>query len=293
MTFIFLNSADVSAVDETCEALALRERDVRIEHSLPNSTPAILQAARRATGAVLWCTLLWCTVLYCTVLYCTVLYCTVLYCTVLYCDVLYCTVLWCTLLWCTLLYCTALYCTVLHFTVLYCTVLYCTVLYCTVLCLSLRLQPRILTSTHQCVYLLIFLYILSHPKPPLSLTFTHINTRCYWHLCYHFFTSFSSTSHALLHHSHDLYCASGQIVIAACIDTSTHFFSSSYSPCELTVLIFDTHTNLSTYLFIHHTAYHMISSSLGSVAYAIDRVLCGKNRNAFCVVRPPGHHAGT
>jgi acetoin utilization deacetylase AcuC-like enzyme len=26
---------------------------------------------------------------------------------------------------------------------------------------------------------------------------------------------------------------------------------------------------------------------------AVDRVLKGKNRNAFCVVRPPGHHAGT
>eukprot|EP00605_Chrysophyceae_sp_TOSAG23-4_P001803 GSChrysophyteH1.ASY1.ANO1.1993.1 assembled CDS len=30
----------------------------------------------------------------------------------------------------------------------------------------------------------------------------------------------------------------------------------------------------------------------GAVAYAVDRVLLGRNRNAFCCVRPPGHHAG-
>ena len=48
------------------------------------------------------------------------------------------------------------------------------------------------------------------------------------------------------------------------------------------------------YLFMHPPAHHMITShTTGSVAYAIDRVLSGKNRNAFCVVRPPGHHAGT
>jgi acetoin utilization deacetylase AcuC-like enzyme len=26
---------------------------------------------------------------------------------------------------------------------------------------------------------------------------------------------------------------------------------------------------------------------------AVDRVMAGANRNAFCAVRPPGHHAGS
>jgi acetoin utilization deacetylase AcuC-like enzyme len=30
----------------------------------------------------------------------------------------------------------------------------------------------------------------------------------------------------------------------------------------------------------------------GAVAHAVDCVLLGRNRNVFCVVRPPGHHAG-
>jgi acetoin utilization deacetylase AcuC-like enzyme len=30
----------------------------------------------------------------------------------------------------------------------------------------------------------------------------------------------------------------------------------------------------------------------GAVAHAVDLVLLGRNRNAFCAIRPPGHHAG-
>lgn len=30
----------------------------------------------------------------------------------------------------------------------------------------------------------------------------------------------------------------------------------------------------------------------GAVAHAVDRVMLGRNRNVFCAIRPPGHHAG-
>jgi acetoin utilization deacetylase AcuC-like enzyme len=31
----------------------------------------------------------------------------------------------------------------------------------------------------------------------------------------------------------------------------------------------------------------------GAACHAIDQVCSGANKNAFCVVRPPGHHAGS
>lgn len=37
---------------------------------------------------------------------------------------------------------------------------------------------------------------------------------------------------------------------------------------------------------------HAARRAAGAVAHAVDRVLTGRNRNAFCCVRPPGHHAG-
>ena len=33
--------------------------------------------------------------------------------------------------------------------------------------------------------------------------------------------------------------------------------------------------------------------AVGAACFAVDRVVRGANRNAFCLVRPPGHHAGT
>jgi len=32
--------------------------------------------------------------------------------------------------------------------------------------------------------------------------------------------------------------------------------------------------------------------AVGAVCGAVDRVVSGRNRNAFCIIRPPGHHAG-
>jgi acetoin utilization deacetylase AcuC-like enzyme len=37
---------------------------------------------------------------------------------------------------------------------------------------------------------------------------------------------------------------------------------------------------------------HAARRAAGAVAHAVDRVMLGRNRNAFCCVRPPGHHAG-
>lgn len=41
----------------------------------------------------------------------------------------------------------------------------------------------------------------------------------------------------------------------------------------------------------HHT-FHVALRAASSVCVAIDKVVSGEVSNAFCAVRPPGHHAG-
>ena len=43
---------------------------------------------------------------------------------------------------------------------------------------------------------------------------------------------------------------------------------------------------------ISHRSFEAAMQAAGAVTHAIDRVVSGECRNAFCPVRPPGHHAG-
>ncbi|CAM9751347.1 unnamed protein product, partial [Phaeothamnion confervicola] len=43
---------------------------------------------------------------------------------------------------------------------------------------------------------------------------------------------------------------------------------------------------------ISHRSFEAAMRAAGAVCSAVDRVVGGQNRNAFCAVRPPGHHAG-
>ncbi|EEC45284.1 predicted protein, partial [Phaeodactylum tricornutum CCAP 1055/1] len=43
---------------------------------------------------------------------------------------------------------------------------------------------------------------------------------------------------------------------------------------------------------ISHWTFEAAMRAAGSVCQAVDQVIAGENRNAFCAVRPPGHHAG-
>lgn len=43
---------------------------------------------------------------------------------------------------------------------------------------------------------------------------------------------------------------------------------------------------------ISHWTFEAAMRAAGSVCQAVDQVIAGDNRNAFCAVRPPGHHAG-
>ncbi|CAM9682331.1 unnamed protein product, partial [Ectocarpus sp. 6 AP-2014] len=44
---------------------------------------------------------------------------------------------------------------------------------------------------------------------------------------------------------------------------------------------------------VSHDSFEAALRAAGSVCDGVDRVMTGRNRNAFCAVRPPGHHAGT
>mmetsp|Transcript_1042 Transcript_1042/g.1348 ORF Transcript_1042/g.1348 Transcript_1042/m.1348 type:complete len:909 (+) Transcript_1042:110-2836(+) len=50
--------------------------------------------------------------------------------------------------------------------------------------------------------------------------------------------------------------------------------------------------NLDGDTAVSHLSYDAALRAAGAVIEAVDRVCSGYNRNAFCAVRPPGHHAG-
>ena len=41
-----------------------------------------------------------------------------------------------------------------------------------------------------------------------------------------------------------------------------------------------------------HFSFDAAKTAAGAVCKAIDLVVDGKYRNAFCCIRPPGHHCG-
>jgi len=43
---------------------------------------------------------------------------------------------------------------------------------------------------------------------------------------------------------------------------------------------------------ISHWSFEAAMRAAGSICEAVDKVVAGECRNAFCAVRPPGHHAG-
>ena len=44
--------------------------------------------------------------------------------------------------------------------------------------------------------------------------------------------------------------------------------------------------------FMSHFSFNAALTAAGAVCKAVDLVMAGKYRNAFCCVRPPGHHCG-
>jgi len=43
---------------------------------------------------------------------------------------------------------------------------------------------------------------------------------------------------------------------------------------------------------VTHKSWEAAFYAAGAVTNAVDNVMKGQNRNAFCLVRPPGHHSG-
>ena len=51
-------------------------------------------------------------------------------------------------------------------------------------------------------------------------------------------------------------------------------------------------TQLDMDTVMSHESYEAAMYAAGAACHAVDKVMSGEFRNAFCVVRPPGHHAG-
>ncbi|KDO27191.1 hypothetical protein SPRG_07440 [Saprolegnia parasitica CBS 223.65] len=56
--------------------------------------------------------------------------------------------------------------------------------------------------------------------------------------------------------------------------------------------ICDAATDLDPDMPISRESFMTARYAVGAVLHAVDEVVCGRSRNAFVVVRPPGHHAG-
>ncbi|KAL4139846.1 hypothetical protein PRNP1_015491 [Phytophthora ramorum] len=78
--------------------------------------------------------------------------------------------------------------------------------------------------------------------------------------------------------------------------TSHHQFPGQPKPAPLSIGddVEECHATLSLDLdtALSVRSYDAAARAAGAVCKAVDEVVAGKCRNAFCIVRPPGHHAG-